>query len=36
VRRDRFIILNGNLSRQTLRLVCAHELGHDQLRRTEI
>jgi Zn-dependent peptidase ImmA (M78 family) len=33
VRRNRFIILNGNLSRQTLLLVCAHEFGHDQLHR---
>jgi len=32
-KRTRFIILNANLSVQLKRLVCAHELGHDQLHR---
>ena len=28
-----FIILNGDLDDQMQRIVCAHELGHDQLHR---
>lgn len=33
LRRNRFIVLNENLSPRMTRLVCAHELGHDQLHR---
>ena len=31
--RNRFIFLNGNNSEEMNRVVCAHELGHDQLHR---
>ena len=30
---NRFIFLNKDLSDRMLRIVCAHELGHDQLHR---
>lgn len=33
VRRCRFIFLNRNLEPALLRIVCAHELGHDALHR---
>ena len=33
VKRNRFIFLNRDLTPQTQRIVCAHELGHDQLHR---
>jgi len=33
IKRNRFIILNGKNSEQMSRIVCAHELGHDQLHR---
>ena len=33
IKRNRFIILNGKNSDQMNRIVCAHELGHDQLHR---
>lgn len=33
VRRNRFIFLNDGLTPQMQRIVCAHELGHDQLHR---
>lgn len=33
IRGCRFIFLNSNLNERTLRIVCAHELGHDQLHR---
>ena len=33
IKRNRFIILNNNNSEQLSRIVCAHELGHDQLHR---
>ena len=33
IRRNRFIFLNKELSDKMLRIVCAHELGHDQLHR---
>ena len=33
IKRNRFIILNGDLDDQMQRIVCAHELGHDQLHR---
>ena len=31
---ERYIFLSGNLDEKTQRIVCAHELGHDQLHRT--
>ena len=31
--RNRFIFLNDGLTPQMQRIVCAHELGHDQLHR---
>ena len=33
VKRNRFIFLNKDLSPQMKRIVCAHEIGHDQLHR---
>lgn len=33
VKRSRFICVNSRLDEQTQRIVCAHELGHDQLHR---
>lgn len=33
IKRNRFIFLNKNLDERMLRIVCAHELGHDQLHR---
>ena len=33
IRRNRFIFLNDGLTPQMQRIVCAHELGHDQLHR---
>ncbi|MBE6638321.1 MAG: ImmA/IrrE family metallo-endopeptidase [Ruminococcaceae bacterium] len=33
IARNRFIFLNANNSPQMNRIVCAHELGHDQLHR---
>lgn len=33
IQRNRFIFLNRELSPQMQRIVCAHELGHDQLHR---
>ena len=33
VKRNRFIFINRDLTPQTQRIVCAHELGHDQLHR---
>ena len=33
VKRNRFIFLNRDLTPQMQRIVCAHELGHDQLHR---
>ncbi|MCL2343722.1 MAG: ImmA/IrrE family metallo-endopeptidase, partial [Firmicutes bacterium] len=33
VRRNRFIYLNSKLSERTLRIVCTHEIGHDQWHR---
>lgn len=33
IKRNRFIFLNGTLNEKMLRIVCAHELGHDQLHR---
>ena len=33
IKRNRFILLNKDLSDRMMRIVCAHELGHDQLHR---
>ena len=33
IKRNRFIFLNKDLSDRMLRIVCAHELGHDQPHR---
>ena len=33
IARNRFIFLNANSSEEMNRIVCAHELGHDQLHR---
>ena len=33
IKRNRFIFLNSDLDENMLRIVCAHELGHDQLHR---
>ena len=33
IKRNRFIFLNKDLSAGMQRIVCAHELGHDQLHR---
>lgn len=33
IKRNRFIFLNQDLDESMLRIVCAHELGHDQLHR---
>ena len=33
IKRNRFIFINRDLTPQTQRIVCAHELGHDQLHR---
>ena len=33
VNRNRFIFINKELDGQMQRIVCAHELGHDQLHR---
>lgn len=33
IKRNRFIFLNKDLDEDMLRIVCAHELGHDQLHR---
>ena len=33
IKRNRFIFINKDLNPQMQRIVCAHELGHDQLHR---
>lgn len=33
MKRNRFIFINNKLNEHTKRIVCAHELGHDQLHR---
>ncbi|MFI3327286.1 MAG: ImmA/IrrE family metallo-endopeptidase, partial [Clostridia bacterium] len=33
IKRNRYIFINDNLSEQMQRVVCAHELAHDQLHR---
>ena len=36
VKKNRFIFLNQDLSPQTKRIVCAHEIGHDRLDRKSV
>lgn len=33
IKRNRWIFINSNLDKQMQAIVCAHELGHDQLHR---
>lgn len=33
IKRNRYIFLNKDLGERMQRIVCAHELGHDQLHR---
>jgi len=33
IKRNRFIFINRDLSERMQKIVCAHELGHDQLHR---
>lgn len=33
IKRNRYIVLNSNLDEDMRRMVCAHELGHDQLHQ---
>ena len=33
IKRNRWIFIDSNLSERMQRIVCAHELGHDQLHR---
>ena len=33
IKRNRFIFINQDLSEKMQRIVCAHEIGHDQLHR---
>ncbi|MDO4632467.1 MAG: ImmA/IrrE family metallo-endopeptidase [Eubacteriales bacterium] len=33
IKRNRYIFLNNQLDEVTRRIVCAHEIGHDQLHR---
>jgi Zn-dependent peptidase ImmA (M78 family) len=33
IKRNRFIFLNANMSERMARIVCAHEIGHDQFHR---
>ena len=33
IQNNRFIVINEQLDDETARIVCAHELGHDQLHR---
>ena len=33
IKRNRFVFINKDLSERMQRIVCAHELGHDQLHR---
>ena len=33
IKRNRFIFINENLSPRMQKIVCAHEIGHDQLHR---
>lgn len=34
IKRNRWIFLNSNLDTRTQEIVCAHEIGHDQLHRS--
>ena len=34
IKRNRFIIINDDLNDQIKKIVCVHELGHDQLHRS--
>ena len=34
IKRNRFVFINRDLTPQMQRIVCAHELGHDQLHRS--
>ena len=36
IARNRFVFLNANNSDEVNRIVCAHELGHDQLHREAV
>lgn len=36
VKKQRTIFLNKDLDRRTARIVCAHEIGHDQLHRNDV
>ncbi len=36
IKRQRSIFLNKDLDARTARIVCAHEIGHDQLHRADI
>ena len=33
IKRNRFIFLNKDMNERMMRIVCAHEIGHDQLHR---
>lgn len=33
IQRNRFIFINGDLPERMRQIVCAHEIGHDQLHR---
>ncbi len=33
IKRNRFVFLNANMSDRMKRIVCAHEIGHDQFHR---
>ena len=33
IKRNRFMFLNANMSERMPRIVCAHEIGHDQFHR---
>jgi Zn-dependent peptidase ImmA (M78 family) len=33
IRKNRFIILNGNIDDRLQKMVCAHEIGHDRFHR---
>ena len=34
IKRNRWIFINSNLDDNTQKIICAHELGHDQLHRS--
>lgn len=33
IKRNRFVFINSDLSKRMKQIVCAHEIGHDQLHR---